>query len=114
MAARRIYVADVRGADTYLRMTWHAEERVVVVSQWDGRVCTAATRVDVIDAPEIIAFLANTLGDAATARQVESPPAPRLHWWRRWTARWRRPRAPVTALPQRQTLAWADDQRRSG
>jgi len=110
--ARRIYVPDVRGHDSYLRMTWHAEQRVVVVSQWDGPVCTAATRLDVADTPEIISFLAGTLGDAATVRpaetvEVTTSPEP---WWRRWTARWRRPQAKVVAMPEpQQHLRWHRD-----
>ena len=110
--ARRIYVPDVRGDDSYLRMTWHAEQRVVVVSQWDGPVCTAATRLDVADAPEIISFLAGTLADAATVRpaetvEVTTSPEP---WWRRWTARWRRPQAKVVAMPEPQPpLRWHQD-----
>ena len=108
---RRIYVPDVRGDDSYLRMTWHAEQRVVVVSQWDGPVCTAATRLDVADAPEVISFLAGTLADAATVRpaetvEVTTAPEP---WWRRWTARWRRPHAKLVAMPEPQPLRWQQD-----
>jgi hypothetical protein len=66
----RVLVPDVRGEREFLRVTYHEAERLFVVSTWDGAVCTAAVRVSVHAAPELIALLANGLGVAASA-----PPA---------------------------------------
>jgi hypothetical protein len=80
-------------------MTWHAEQRVVVVSHWQGPVCTAATRVDVDGSAEIISFLAGSLAIAASAPPA-APRAPALPWWQRMIDRLRRPRAAVVTMPE--------------
>ena len=60
---------DDRGAA--LRVTWHAEESLVVVSQWrDGR-CVASHRL----APPEAARLAELLGQAADGVLPEPDPA---------------------------------------
>ena len=112
---RRIYVPDMRGTDEYLRMTWHAEQQVVVVSHWQGSVCTAATRVGVQDASEVIGFLAGALADAATQPVARSTaptlaPLPPPPWWRRWYLRLRRPLGEVIAL-RRPAPRWSEDLR---
>ena len=59
-----MFVPDVRGDGSYLRVTWHADDRMFVVSTWSGALCTAAIRIAVDDAPDLIALLAHGLGDA--------------------------------------------------
>jgi hypothetical protein len=71
--ARRVFVEDSRRNGLFLRVTWHPEARQFVVSNWDGEVCLAATRVAVEDASELIGLLANGLADAATL--ASAPPA---------------------------------------
>lgn len=68
--ARRVILADVRGPDAVLRVTYHDAERLFVVSTWEGDRCTAAIRLPVDDAPGLISLLAESL--AAAARE----PAP--------------------------------------
>jgi hypothetical protein len=95
--ARRVYVPDAANDEFFLRVTHHAPERLFVVSTWQHDVCTAAVRVPVEAAPELIALLANGLG-AAAAVPVPPPTAPAppaRRWWDRALA----------ALPGRRPLA---------
>jgi hypothetical protein len=59
---------DARRAGRTLRVSWHAEAGVVVVSLWDGARCTGTVQVPAGDVPELIRSL--TLG-------LESTPRPR-------------------------------------
>ena len=63
-------VEDVRRDDTFMRVTWHDESGVFVVSHWRGEVCVAATRVPVDAAPELINLFVRGL-----AETTGSPPA---------------------------------------
>lgn len=74
---RRVIVEDVRRNDTFMRVTWHGEAGVFVVSHWRGEVCVAATRVAVDAAPDLISLFARGLADAAgpqPATPREAPP----------------------------------------
>ena len=66
-------VEDVRRDDTFMRVTWHAEDRLFVVSHWRGEVCVAATRVSVDAAPELVNLLVKGLAESATAAAVQRP-----------------------------------------
>jgi hypothetical protein len=55
--AQRVFLADLRGNDQYLRVTWHPDSAVLVVSHWTGRVCTASTPVALEDASTLIDML---------------------------------------------------------
>jgi hypothetical protein len=63
---RRVIVEDVRRDDTYMRVTWHEESGVFVVSHWRGDVCEAATRISAAAAPDLINLL--VLGLAESTR----------------------------------------------
>jgi hypothetical protein len=66
--ARRVFIPDARDNGSYLRVTWHPESRVIVVSHWsDDDVCTAAVRVRVEDAGELVALFGHALADATEA-----------------------------------------------
>src|SRR5438270_5446146 len=65
---RRVIVEDVRPDDTFMRVTWHEESAVFVVSHWRGEVCVAATRVPVHAAPDLINLLVRGLAES-TDRQ---------------------------------------------
>jgi hypothetical protein len=60
-----VLVGDARNNGSYLRTTWHVEGRVFVVSTWNDEVCTAAVRVPVEDAAELVGLLADGLAEAA-------------------------------------------------
>jgi hypothetical protein len=72
---RRVIVEDVRRDDTFMRVTWHAEDRVFVVSHWRGDVCVAATRVPVDAAPDLVNLLVKGLAESADGLTAERRPA---------------------------------------
>ena len=71
---RRVFVEDARGNGQFLRVTWHAEKRQFVVSNWEDTVCVGATRIDVDDVPDLVGVLVRGLAEAA-APPAEAPPA---------------------------------------
>lgn len=74
--ANRALIADARGDERYLRVSWHADERQFVVSTWDGERCVSAVRVEADAAPALIALLAEGLADTAAGRRPRlRPPA---------------------------------------
>jgi hypothetical protein len=64
---RRVIVEDVRRDDTYMRVTWHAESGVFVVSHWSGDLCVAATRIPLDAAPDLIQLMVNALAESGPA-----------------------------------------------
>ena len=63
--ARRVIVEDVRRDDSFMRVTWHDDSGVFVVSHWDGEVCRAATRVPVDAVPDLVNLFVRGLGESA-------------------------------------------------
>ena len=49
--------ADPRGDARSLRVRWHHEDDLVVLSLWRGSECTATFRLDVDQVPDLIATL---------------------------------------------------------
>ncbi|RNM12698.1 hypothetical protein [Nocardioides pocheonensis] len=73
------YFLDTRGDARALRVSWHHEADVVVLSMWRGRECVSSFRLSIDEVPELIAVLRDGLdrsydavsrpaGDAATTR----------------------------------------------
>jgi len=58
-------VRDVRGAGRALRVSWHSEAGLVVLSLWDGPRCTGTVRVAASDVPTLMEAL-----------QIGLPPEP--------------------------------------
>jgi hypothetical protein len=52
---------DDRGGDRALRVTWHPEADVVVLSLWRDNVCAGSFRVPASEVPGLIASLASGL-----------------------------------------------------
>ena len=50
-------VRDVRGAERALRVSWHREDEIVVLSLWNGPRCTGTVRVAAADVPALIEAL---------------------------------------------------------
>ena len=50
-------VRDVRGAERALRVSWHREDELVVLSLWNGPRCTGTVRVAAADVPTLIEAL---------------------------------------------------------
>ena len=72
---RRVIVEDVRRDDTFMRVTWHAEERIFVVSHWRGEVCVAATRIPIDAAPELVNVLVKGLAESSADPTAGRRPA---------------------------------------
>ena len=53
---------DARGGDRALRVTWHPEAEVVVLSLWRDNVCAGSFRVPAAEIPTLLA--AHTAGHA--------------------------------------------------
>ena len=48
---------DARGGDRALRVSWHSEADLVVISLWRDNVCTATFRLGVDEVPDLIDML---------------------------------------------------------
>jgi hypothetical protein len=60
---------DARGGERALRVTWHREAGVVVLSLWRERTCAGSFRLDVAEVPALIEVLRSGLEEAyETAR----------------------------------------------
>jgi hypothetical protein len=75
-APNRVYLADIRGRDLYLRATWHPESSTIVFSHWDGEVCTASTPVALVDSTKLIDLQIRALSEVANRRIVPPAAAP--------------------------------------
>ena len=66
---------DPRGEDRSLRVTWHQESQLVVLSLWRDNVCAGTFRLAADEVPDLIALLRQGLDQAyAAARErVERP-----------------------------------------
>ena len=69
---------DPRGEDRSLRVTWHQESQLVVLSLWRDNVCAGTFRLAADEVPDLIALLRQGLDQAYdTARdrvqRVERP-----------------------------------------
>jgi hypothetical protein len=72
----RVFLADVRGGDQYLRATWHPESATIVFSHWNGEVCMASTPVALTDCAELIELQVRSLSEAA-GRRLSPASAPK-------------------------------------
>lgn len=128
-------IDDARRNGNHLRTTWHADDRVFVVSTWNDRVCTSAVRIPVEQAADLAGLLVDGLGEAVGGTPAERPPrrparARRPGKLRRELELWarfgrsrlralradRRARPPATGLPgtlTAVTTASADHRRRT-
>jgi hypothetical protein len=61
LSSRRDMFLDERGAG--LRVTWHPERDLVVLSVWQGDRCVGTFRMLVQDVPRLSGLLAAALGD---------------------------------------------------
>jgi hypothetical protein len=61
LSARRDLFLDERGAG--LRVTWHPERDLVVLSVWHDESCVGTFRMPVQDVPRLSGLLAAALGD---------------------------------------------------
>jgi len=59
-AAGEVFL-DARGPGRALRVSWHSEADIVVLSLWTGGTCTGSFRLPVEDVPDLIDALRDGL-----------------------------------------------------
>jgi hypothetical protein len=67
---------DARGGDRALRVSWHHESGLVVLSLWRDNVCSGSFRLGVDEVPDLIALLRGGLDvayDRALAQRRDVP-----------------------------------------
>src|SRR5688572_19249796 len=74
---RQEWFADARGAPRAMRVRWHSDEGLIVLSLWQGSSCTGTFRLPVQDAARLIGALADSLADAARRPGAETTSAPK-------------------------------------
>ncbi len=66
---------DTRGTDRALRLSWHDEGSVVVISLWRGTgpggVCVGTFRMSVSEVPALIHFLVEGLAASRASRRQD-------------------------------------------
>ena len=55
---------DARGDERALRVSWHSEADLVVLSLWRDNLCTASFRLSIDEVPELIEVLRTGLDRA--------------------------------------------------
>jgi hypothetical protein len=61
---------DDRGGDRALRVTWHPEADVVVLSLWRDNVCAGSFRLPATEVPALLATLASGLTAATSTAKA--------------------------------------------
>jgi hypothetical protein len=69
----RVFIPQALGADEFLRVTWHEEDRIVVFSQWVGDTCVSAIPVKISDASELAELLVSAVGEVVRSVDGTSP-----------------------------------------
>ena len=72
LPGRGAYFPDARGTDRLLRVTWHPEAGLVVLSVWRDDQCVGTLRMPIADVPDLIKTLADGLL-AASPGVLEDP-----------------------------------------
>lgn len=65
---------DSRGSGRALRVTWHGEADVVVLSLWQGGICTGTFRLPVTEVPDLIDVLRDGLARSYDERRSAVQP----------------------------------------
>jgi hypothetical protein len=61
---------DARGSGRALRVTWHNEADLVVLSLWHGGTCTGTFRLPVAEVPDLIDVLRDGLARSYDVRRT--------------------------------------------
>jgi hypothetical protein len=68
------WFADERGIDRRLKVSWHPDRRLFVLSVWHDDTCTATFRLPLGEAARLVGVLVGVLGEAAEAAEPPAPP----------------------------------------
>jgi len=52
---------DARAGGRALRVSWHPEQDIMVLSVWRGKLCTASFQLDAVDVPALVGALVGAL-----------------------------------------------------
>jgi len=99
-AHRQEWFVDPRSPDRRMKITWHPDDSLAVVSLWQGPTCTATFRLPARDTARLIGVLADGLADGWHVAPPSTTAAPSglLGRVRGWLARHRAPQAPLTLI----------------
>jgi hypothetical protein len=64
---------DARGSDRGMRVSWHHEQGLVVVSLWRADTCVGTLRLPREEVPRLILALAEGLAETGTADGATTP-----------------------------------------
>ena len=73
LTTRGEVVVDARGGARAMRVSWHPERGMVVLSIWRGNTCVGTVQVDAAEVPHLVDVLVRGLASSAATR-----PAPDL------------------------------------
>jgi hypothetical protein len=68
-AAGEVFL-DARGSGRALRVSWHAEADLVVLSLWTGGTCTGSFRLPAEDVPDLVDTLREGLARSYAGRRT--------------------------------------------
>jgi hypothetical protein len=71
------WFADERGVNRRLKVSWHPERRLFVLSVWHEDTCTATFRLPLGEVARLVGVLVGVLGQAAEAPRSSAPSPPR-------------------------------------
>ena len=75
-------IFDARDDGRTLRVGWHPDDDLVVLSIWRRGVCAATCHMTRADAAALVADLAHGLAAPAVPWSAPTAVAPRPSWWR--------------------------------
>jgi hypothetical protein len=90
---------DAQRPERRMRVAWHPDRRVAVLSLWDGNACSATFRLPIEDASALSQILVGFLGDCV--QSSASPPQEPRSWLSRLRRRFRPVLADVIELVER-------------
>ena len=64
---------DARGGDRALRVSWHSESDLVVLSLWRDNLCVASFRLSIEEVPDLIEMLRSGLDRAYRHAPTREP-----------------------------------------
>ena len=64
-------VVDARGGARALRVSWHPDHAMVVLSIWRGNTCVGTVQVDSDEVPHLVDVLVRGLAASASGRPLE-------------------------------------------
>ncbi len=77
LPARGDVFFDLRGGDRALRVSWHPDDQLVVLSLWRDGTCTATFRMPAEDVPHLVGALVDGLAECIPPSTSVPQPGPR-------------------------------------